>query len=166
LADFEPIALEKLFCIYNTLRRKSLVALTVPGVGKTPFSNAIMMSLSRDADDPAGPHYRMSSEIDFFRGEAGRVSRGDIFDDGDCSLQSTKTLKAFLDVALLEAAAWARWGGCRWAKGQPRILLDNKVWETPNGELTQSKGDRRPGCLSDQERNAVGLKNDVYKEAQ
>jgi hypothetical protein len=29
----------------------------------------------------------------------------------------------------------------------------------------RARGDKRPGCLSNQERNAVGLKNDVYKEA-
>ena len=101
--------------------------LSVPELGKTPLAMALLMSLSRDSNDPDGPYFRVSSEMDFFRGEAGIFGRGDMFDDGDISAQAIKVLKAFLDVALLEAATWARWGGCRWAKGQPRLVLDNKL---------------------------------------
>jgi hypothetical protein len=90
-------------------------------VGKTPFAKTLATS------GLATRQYRTSSELDFFRGEQGDVLRPDIFDDGDSSAQNTKSMKAFSDVSLQEAAVWARWGGCRWPKGCFRQALDNKV---------------------------------------
>ena len=127
LADVDPRILTTLRAFYPSLRRRGLVMLSVPGIGKTPVGIALQMSLSRDLNEPDGACYRLSSEMDFFRGESGRVGRGDIFDDGDISAQTVKAIKCFLDVSLVEAATWARWGGCRWVKGQPRMIMDNKV---------------------------------------
>ena len=118
---------DHLFEIYPTLRQKSIVCLSVPGLGKTPLGMSVLMALSRDSGDVQGPYFRMTSELDFLRGEPGCYGRGDLFDDGDTSAQQVRSLKAFLDVSLLEAAIWARWGGIRLAKGQPRIVCDNKV---------------------------------------
>jgi len=135
LADFEPQVMDTIFNIYESLRKKTIVFLSVPGLGKTPLSMAILMSLSRDSGDTQGPYFRMTSELDFLRGEPGTYGRGDLFDDGDTSAQNPRSLKAFLDVSLLEAAIWARWGGIRLAKGQPRIICENKIDIDAEGQV-------------------------------
>ena len=100
------------------------------GIDKSPFVKELISCRSRE--DHLGSKgvlvgkYRFSSEMDFFRGRPGVVEIGDIFDDGDSSAQRPKTLKAFGDVPSEEAVAIAMLTGCRWMKGQPRALLDNK----------------------------------------
>ena len=48
--------------------------------------------------------FRLSSERDFFRGEAGLLERGDLFDDGDISSQTIKAIKAFVEEHQAERA--------------------------------------------------------------
>ena len=59
-----------------------------PNVGKTPLAVILALAFSRHYTRLSGrgaPRYRTASDLDFFRGEPGRVDRPDIFDDGDQS---------------------------------------------------------------------------------
>jgi hypothetical protein len=135
MADFEMHLVDLAARLLKNRKMKGNWILGKAGVGKSPFIKALMMCMSRqgkvdrmgDVDDAMNGQYRLTSEMDFFRGRPGEVDTPDIFDDGDSSSQGPKVLKAFGDISSEEAVAIARWTGCRWAKGQPRALLDNKV---------------------------------------
>jgi hypothetical protein len=147
MADFDQSIVDVAVDLHASRNLKSTWWLGVPGVGKTPFAKTLATS------GLATRQYRTSSELDFFRGEQGDVLRPDIFDDGDSSAQNTKSMKAFSDVSLQEAAVWARWGGCRWPKGCFRQALDNKV------DLTKEIDDH---SLSITHENFMGLVSPAF----
>ena len=86
LVDVEPSALNILERLFPLFQEKALGMNGAPNVGKTPLGRTIAMAMSRHwvrkLNTGNVPGYREASEFDFFRGEAGRQNRPDIFDDG------------------------------------------------------------------------------------
>ena len=117
-----------------------------PNIGKTPIAVILVMAFSRHYVRLLGrgaPCYRTASDLDFFRGEPGRVDRPDIFDDGDQNRQRPANLKAFYDMSLKEAMSYERWGAAKWVRNQLRIGLDNK-WDTAIEELVMTRNPEAP----------------------
>ena len=71
-------------------------------------------------NDPSG--YREASEFDFFRGEAGRQDRPDIFDDGSLPEQPMRKLKGFCDIGITVLTK-ERWGAAKFPQGRFRIYV-------------------------------------------
>ena len=71
-------------------------------VGKTPLGRTIATAMPRywvqKLNSKNEPGFRESCEFDFFRGEAGRQDRPDIFDDGSLAEQPMRKLKGFCDA--------------------------------------------------------------------
>ena len=130
LVDVEPSVLNMLQGIFPLFLDKALGMHGVPNVGKTPLGRIIAMAMSRYWVKKLGsenvPGYREASEFDFFRGEAGRQDRPDIFDDGSLPDQPMRKLKGFCDVGA-EALTKERWGAAKFCQGQMRIYMSNDV---------------------------------------
>ena len=74
------------------------------------------------------PGYREACEFDFFRGEAGRQDRPDIFDDGSLPEQPMRKLKGFCDIGnTVLTKAKERWGAAKFQQGQTRIYISNEL---------------------------------------
>ena len=86
LVDVEPGVLMILEKLFPSFTDKALGMHGVSNVGKPPLGRTIAMALSRywirKLKSNHIPGFREASEFDFFRGEAGRPERPDIFDDG------------------------------------------------------------------------------------
>ena len=78
---------------------------------------------------------RMTTDMDFFRGEEGKHWIPCIFDDGDLWDQRIRVLKAFFDPTQFEAMVYARWGACKFVRG-------SKQWSMPAGGHASSYGDK------------------------
>ena len=124
IADFEEHIVDLAAILIKQRKHKGIWLLGKAGIGKSPFAKAFAMCVSRvarqdvsDESSAVAPdgQYRLSSEMDFFRGRPGSHDIPDIFDDGDSSSQKPKVLKAFGDISSEEAVSIARWTGCRWA---------------------------------------------------
>ena len=72
------------------------------------------------------PGFREASEFDFFRGEAGRQDRPDLFDDGSLPEQPMRKLKGFCDVGNTVLTK-ERWGAAKFPQGQMRIYMVNDL---------------------------------------
>ena len=93
MADFEMYMVDIAAKLLAVRKYKGNWFLGKPGIGKSPFAKALMMCMSRvakvelhgDVEESMKGQYRLSSEMDFFRGRPGTVDVPDIFDDGDSS---------------------------------------------------------------------------------
>ena len=124
LAAFEPWVLHVFKDLYPTLDKYGLYIFGVPQIGKTPLMRSI---LTRRSFDEGSNSIVLSSEIDFFRQQKASVKRPAGYDDGDVQTLTPKIFKALTEVSSEDRSAWARWGGCRWEKGQTTGIVDNKV---------------------------------------
>ena len=116
-----PIPLSPLFydrAILTTLEKiwdfdqSALILLGEPGTGKSPLGRSVLMAQVRHNQArfnlDGHPCVRCTPELDFLRGEPGRVLMGDFLDDTSLSILDMKLVKAFLDVGLYESMAWER----------------------------------------------------------
>ena len=129
LADVNVCALKEIIPILRLCREKSLGFHGTAGFGKTPLARIICMAFSRywvnkvkskDDQDFARP-----ANLIFFRGQVGRLTRPDLFDDGTFQDQLIKKLKAFADVGLEEAMTKERWGAAKFVMQQLRVWCVN-----------------------------------------
>ena len=130
LVDVEPGVLMILEKLFPSFTDKALGMHGVPNVGKTPLGRTIAMAMSRywirKLKSNHIPGFREASEFDFFRGEAGRPERPDIFDDGSLPEQPIRKLKGFCDVGNTVLTK-ERWGAAKFPQGQPRLYISNDV---------------------------------------
>lgn len=130
LVDVEPGVLMILEKLFPSFTDKALGMHGVPNVGKTPLGRTIAMAMSRywirKLKSNHIPGFREASEFDFFRGEAGRPERPDIFDDGSLPEQPMRKLKGFCDVGNTVLTK-ERWGAAKFPQGQPRLYISNDV---------------------------------------
>jgi hypothetical protein len=127
LMHYNPWVLEILEEIWD-FDIASLVLLGEPDCGKSPLGRSVLMAQCRHNKTRFGidgdPCIRVTTEIDFLRGEQGSVLMGDYLDDGNLNGLPMKVVKALLDVGLHEAMAWARWGATKWVANEPRAVAD------------------------------------------
>jgi hypothetical protein len=123
---------ELVYKILQLLLTTTLLCIGEAKFGKTPLMTIMAFALARLhalVEEQAGrkvtPAVRISSEMDFFRGEAGLKWVPCIFDDGDLSEQRPKVLKAFFDPTQAEAMTYVRWGAAKFIRGQARFGGDN-----------------------------------------
>ena len=130
LVDVEPGVLMILEKLFPSFTDKALGMHGVSNVGKPPLGRTIAMAMSRywirKLKSNHIPGFREASEFDFFRGEAGRPERPDIFDDGSLPEQPMRKLKGFCDVGNTVLTK-ERWGAAKFPQGQPRLYISNDV---------------------------------------
>lgn len=130
LVDVEPAVLLILENLFPYFTDKALGMHGVPNVGKTPLGRIIAMAMSRYWVHKLGsknpPGFREASEFDFFRGEAGRRDRPDLFDDGSLPEQPMRKLKGFCDVGNTVLTK-ERWGAAKFPQGQMRLYMVNDL---------------------------------------
>ena len=105
------------------------VLLGEAGCGKSALGRSILMALCRwnkkRFNKEGDASIRVTTEVDFLRGEPGSVMMGDFLDDPGLQNILMKMVKSILDVALYEAMRYARWGATKWARHEPRGIADN-----------------------------------------
>jgi len=160
--DLSPWFSAILLPLLPTLKRKSIIFLGQPGIGKSPAMQVLLMALSRYwicelgvVDHDAVPCFKTAEDLDFYRNDPGVVWCGCALDDGDSSAQLVRVLKSFLDVALREAITRERWGAAKFARNQPRMICDNK-WDPEEEPKMIVNGERKP--------LTVGYKGTTHKE--
>lgn len=125
---------------------------------KTPLSIICAMGLARWHSKENGnrvvPAYRISPDLDFFRGEEGCPEVPCIGDDQDLQDCRPKTIKAFYDASLEEAMTRERWGASKFVLGQFRAGSENEWNESaePTNEEWARLAALPDGCAK---RNAV-----------
>ena len=102
----------------------------VPFVCKTPLGRILAMAMPRywvaRLNTENMPGFGEACEFDFFRGEAGRQDRPDIFDNGAIYEQPLRKLKGFCDVGNTVLTK-ERWGASKFAQGQMRTCIGNEL---------------------------------------
>ena len=130
LVDVDPAVLFILEKLFPYFTEKALGMHGIPNVGKTPLGRIIPMAMSRywvrKLASKNLPGFREASEFDFFRGEAGRKDRPDLFDDGPLPEQPLRKLKGFCDVGNTVLTK-ERWGAAKFPQGQMRIYMVNDL---------------------------------------
>ncbi|CAJ1444831.1 unnamed protein product [Effrenium voratum] len=130
LVDVEPSVLTVLEEIFPCFTDKACGMHGVHNVGKTPLGRTIAMAMSRywvqKLNSKNEPGFREACEFDFFRGEAGRQDRPDIFDDGSLAEQPMRKLKGFCDVGNTVLTK-ERWGAAKFPQGQLRLYMSNDI---------------------------------------
>ena len=123
LADVDPAVLFILGKLFPYFTDKALGMHGIPNVGKTLLGRIIAVAMSkywaRKWNSKSLPGFREASEFNFFRGEAGRQDRPDLFDDGSLPEQPMRKLKGFCDVGSTVLTK-ERWEATKLPQGQMR----------------------------------------------
>lgn len=98
-------------------------------VGKSPVAVVLSLMMARywvARDNSAEePRVRVTSDLDFFRGDPGTKYQPFVDDDGDMSSLESRKLKAFLDVGEEETMTKERYNAAKFVRNQLRIICDN-----------------------------------------
>ena len=131
--------------VVRSLKRKGILWLGRPGVGKTMSADVIGFGFSRfyQADLPEAEvvaKIREFNDLDFVKDEPGKKDTPYNLDDCDINEFSMKTLKTYFDMQSREQTSRARYTAAKTVQGQLRQASDNK-WDgavepcqTVNGE--------------------------------
>jgi hypothetical protein len=110
-----------------------------PGRGKTVIAEILAQAFSlyhilQDGVDEE-MSYKITSDLDFLRGEPGSKYRPAVLDDIDLQKQPIVKCKAVFASSEVKSMTYQRWGGTAFVQMQLRIVCDNKYDETAEPDI-------------------------------
>ena len=121
--------------VLRYLPTHGLLQIGEPGKGKTPVAEILAFQLSiylildyyaKEGNMPAKVMYKITSNLDFLRGEPGSTFLPIIVDDLDLPSELTARIKAVLAVGEVKSLTYQRWSSASFVQGQPRIINANQ----------------------------------------
>ena len=112
-----------------------LVQIGEPGKGKTPIAEilafqlslySILEEFSKTGQCSAEVAYKITSNMDFLRGEPGSKFLPIVVDDLDLPAELMARIKALLSVGEVKSLTYQRWSASCFVQGQPRMVNANQ----------------------------------------
>ena len=118
--------------ILPRLDEETILFLGVPGAGKTLTQMILGFAMSRvriwglGKEGKRRPSWRVASDFDNFKNEAGRPDRSTSFDDGDLDRMVARKLKNYTDARKKSVLSTERYVSAKFVQYEFRTAADNK----------------------------------------